>query len=149
MKKQVKKYKGKKYFLLGLRKEDNTKVWLEEASFDCDWYWGLGYVEIWDSREKEITEHWHFDSLFLKNIPESFNEYFAETTLNSSEVWVLLDLMKSLYTCREYSDLIHSGANISSDSIAKDIVKNKTEYERLNKEIIPELLQSVYSLLSK
>ena len=49
-------FNDKKYYLLGKRKEDNRKVWLEEGSWDCDWYWGLGYVEIFSYKYKDIDE---------------------------------------------------------------------------------------------
>ena len=38
---------GDDYYLLGINQE-NEKVWLEKPSWDCDWYWGFGYVEIFN-----------------------------------------------------------------------------------------------------
>ena len=43
MKKEIKKIFNKKNYLLGINKEGH-KVCLEERAFDCDWYWGIGYV---------------------------------------------------------------------------------------------------------
>ena len=49
-KKKMKKEKrfafGKNIYLLGSDK-DGVKYWLEEASWDCGWYWGFGYVETY------------------------------------------------------------------------------------------------------
>ena len=40
MNKRVSKAFGKKIFLLG-RNKYGENVWLEEARWDCDWYWGF------------------------------------------------------------------------------------------------------------
>ena len=149
MEKEVITQFRKKYYLLGIRKEDHAKVWLKAATWDCSWYRGLGYIEVFNKNCTDVKEHTHFDTLFLKDIPESMREYFEETTFNNTEMWQLLDLMKSAYICREYSDLLKNGANICSKAVARPIVNNDTEYERLNKDVIPKLLKEVYKILSK
>ena len=147
LKKEMRLFNDKKYYLLGKRKEDNRKVWLEEGSWDCDWYWGLGYIEIFSYKYKDIDEHTHFDSLF-KNI-DNWNEYFSETTLTKEEMFELFEMMRLLYTSRHYSDMLHVGANITGRrKDLQDIYKNDTEYNRINKEVIPQLLNKVYELLS-
>ena len=51
------------------------------------------------------------------------------------------ELMKSIYTLREYSDFIYrGGAHITSNPCKNDI-KNDDEYKRINKVIIPSLLK--------
>lgn len=145
MKKEYLKKSNEEYYLLGVD-QNNDKVYLKKATFDCDWYWGIGYIETFNGNE--LIAHNHFDYLFLKkNIFNSFKEYFKETVLTENEIWQLLELMKTLYVAREYSDVLHmEGANISKNFNTK-IIANKDEYERLNKKVIPELLEKVYKLL--
>ncbi|MCR1960237.1 hypothetical protein CWE04_11675 [Thomasclavelia cocleata] len=144
----INKFK-KKYYLLGKDLDDN-KVWLEEASFDCGWYWGLGYVEKFNKNYSDIKEHTHFDRLFLKeNIHDSFIEYFSKITLTNNEIWQLLELMKSLYIFREYSDMLHLGGAHISENPCQDILKNDEEYKRINKIIIPKINNKVYELLGE
>ena len=50
MEKKVKVVNGEKFYLLGKRKEDNKNVWLQNANFDCSWYWGVGYIEIFNNK---------------------------------------------------------------------------------------------------
>lgn len=38
--KMVVKRREEKYFLLGVD-EEGVRYWLEQASWNCDWYWGL------------------------------------------------------------------------------------------------------------
>lgn len=148
MKKEIKKVFGHNYYLLGKRKEDGQKVWLEEGHFDCGWYYGLGYVEIFNKNYTDIEEHTHFDCLFLTNkIYDSFVDYFQETTLNDKEIWKLLENMKALYTIRDYSDLLHLGGAHITQNDNKEIIKNDAEYKRINDVVIPTLLNEVYKIV--
>lgn len=147
MKKEVINFHGKKFYLLGLD-SNGDRTYLEEASFDCGWYWGVGYVETFNDSMSDFKSHQHFNSLFLNSyIPESFKDYFVDSPLSDDEIYTLLELMDSLYTVRQYSDLIYNGSsNISSNSCSK-IIKNEEEYERINEVVIPALLSDIYNLL--
>lgn len=152
IKKEIIQKFGKKNYLLGIRKEDNKKAYLIEASWNCDWYWGFGYVETFS--RFDICDHQHFDNLFLeKNIFENFINYFTKTTLNEKEIWKLLEYMKEFYILKEYAEFLQLGANISNkpDYLKEEntIKENKKEVERINKNLIPKLLQEIYNLLSK
>ena len=154
MKKQTIEKFGKKYYLLGDRKEDNKKVWLEEGHFDCDWYWGVGYVEVFNHKYTDIIEHTHFDSLFLKtNIYDSFKDYFKEVTLTDNEIWQLLELMQTIYQLRNISDTIYqkgshiTGNNTEQEIFDEDVYKNM--YDKINNEDIPKLLKQVYKIIRK
>lgn len=136
-------------YLLG-RGKDGDYYWLEQGKWDCDWYWGVGYVETYTNKQnpsiaKDIESHQHFDSLFPTY--DAFNEFFEETVLNDKEVWKLLELMKSIYIARRYSDMLHIGGAHYSTNPNKEDIKNDNEYNRINKIVIPKLLESVYSLL--
>lgn len=147
MKKEVKIVNGQKYYLLGVK--DNKKYWLEEASFDCGWYWGLGYIEVFNKNYSDIILHTHFDSLFLnKNISEELFNFFDDNVLTDGEKWELLELMKSAYISSEYMETLHrGGANISTNKSQK-IIQNKSEYDRIKDIIIPDIMKNVYNILS-
>ena len=154
MKKQTIEKFGSKYYLLGTRKEDNKKIWLQEGNFDCDWYWGVGYIEVFNHNYTDISEHTHFDSLFLKrNIFDSFKDYFKDTTLSDNEIWQLLELMQTIYTLREMSDTIHRrGSHITTADIENHIFNENiylNMYDKISNDTIPTLLNTVYELLEK
>ncbi len=141
---------GKKRYLLGIRKEDDKKVYLTKATWDCDWYWGFGYVNTFTPRD--IYDHQHFDSLFLKNnIFDSFKKYFKQTTLNDNDIYILLNYMKEFYICQKYAEVLRYGGYITS--IAPSITEpknkeaNQKEIERINKILLPELFEKIYKLL--
>ena len=57
---------GKDVYLLGTI--NGRYQWLEAPSWDCDWYWGFGYVEEYTRHDKpsasrDIVSHTHVDSL--------------------------------------------------------------------------------------
>lgn len=156
MKKQVKKAFGKNVYLLGADRE-GTYYWLEEATWDCGWYWGAGYVETYTNNKrpdmsKDIESHQHFDGLFLKGpkmCKDMFDEFFNETPLNDSEKWKLLELMKTIYTLKEYSEVVcRGGSNITSNPL-KEVIKSEEEYNRINKTVLPQLFEEVYKILGE
>ena len=147
MKKETITRFGNTYYLLGIRKEDDKKVYLKKPTFDCGWYWGIGYVETF--RRNDIHDHQHFDSLFLShNIYDGFKDYFKEITLDDKEIWTLLELMQSAYTMRKYSDMLHSkGAHISSNPLG-NLIASDHEYNRINNIIMPSINNEIEKLLS-
>lgn len=152
MKKQVIEKFGKKYYLLGTRKEDDKKVWLEQASFDCDWYWGIGYIEVFNHNYTDIDEHTHFNTLFL-NSYDTFKDYFKEITIENNEIWQLLEFMTTIYQLRNFSDTIYlKGSHITNNNTEELLFNEdiyKKMYDNINNEDIPKLLEQVYKMLEK
>ena len=145
---------GKDIYLLG-KDSLGTYYWLEKASWDCDWYWGFGYVETYTNnknpnRAKDISSHQHFDGLFFNKGKMSFDvfkEFFEETVLTDREIWTLLELMKSFYTAREYASMLHIGGAHYTTNPCKEIIQDFDEWDRINKVVIPAICEEVYNLL--
>lgn len=130
---------NKKFMLLGIRK-DKVKVWMEQASFDCEWYFGFGYLEVLNHRHTDINEHYHFSSLMEKFGLDSLKENFVSSTLTEKEQWVLFDLMKTFYTLKDVSELYHNG---NSHYTTHDLsLKNEQKY----KETLEEQKQVIYAV---
>lgn len=154
MNKKVSSHRGKKVFLLG-KNNDNRYEWLEQSTFDCDWYWGIGYVETYTNNRNpqnsaDTRTHNHFDSMFLKGDSfkfKTFKEHYKETVLTDEEIFKLLELMQTLYTMRAYSDTIHRGGSHYTSNPCSSDIKNEEEYNRINKKVIPSLLNELYKLL--
>lgn len=145
MKKEVITRNGKKQYLLG--RDSVGKVWLEEARWDCNRYWGLGYVKMFGKHEF----HTHFDSQFfnsIKNGYDRFKEIMTETTLSNKELWQLVELMQSAYTARHYSDMLYTGGAHYTENPCKETIKNEAEYKRINEVVIPAIMNKVYELLT-
>lgn len=156
MKKQTIVWHGRKYFLLG-QDESGTKYFLEEARFDCDWYWGIGYVETFSNnrnpaQSKDICSHTHFDYLFFKQNRDgwtAFRKLLPQTPFSDQEIWKILELMRSAYIARRYSDMLHiGGANYTSNP-AKGVIACEAEYKRINEDVIPTILAKLYEIIGE
>ena len=146
---------GKNVYLLG-KDSNGIAHWLEEASWRCEWYWGLGYVETYTNNDhpnisRDINGHQHFDSLIFDNGDanafDKFKGYFVETPFNDKEIWKILEIMKSLYLMKKYAEMLHSGSAHISNNPCSELIKNADEYNRINKEIIPALNKELYNIL--
>lgn len=143
MKKEVSAYRGKIIYLLGKDAEGN-KWYMPEFSWDCDWYWGGGYVQSYGKN----WGHFHFKEFLNAYVVDNFRKFFVETPLTDNEIYQLADLMNSFYVARKFSDLIYRGnSNFTGSIDTDDILKDEVEYRKINKEIIPALAQKIYKLL--
>lgn len=146
---------GKDVYLLG-KDAEGTSYWLEEAKWDCDWYWGGGYVETYTNNDypsmsKDIVTHSHFDSMFFKankNGYDAFTDFFYETPFDNKEIWKICELMKAFYIARQYSDMLFCGGAHYTSNPASEAIKSDTEYKRINETVIPELMRHLYEILS-
>ena len=145
MKKQTTIAFNKKIYLLGADAE-GTKYWLEAPSWDCDWYFGFGYVETYTnndcpSRARDIESHQHFDGLFLNNSTvsafDTFKAFFKETTLDQKEIHLLIDYMSSFYKLKDVAKTLGVGYSNMTET-AKEI----------NEKILPAIFKRIDILLS-
>lgn len=130
--------------------------WLQEATFDCDWYWGIGYVETFTNNSnpalsRDINSHSHFNYMLNgagNNSVDGFRSIFTETDLSNSQIWKLLELMRSAYIAREYADMLHIGGAHYTTNPAREVIQGDLyEYERINRKVIPAIMREVYDLL--
>ena len=155
MQKKTIEWHGRKYFLLGV---DNggIKHYLEKHHFDCGWYWGGGYVESFTNnshpeKSRDIASHTHIDSLLNeggKNWFDRFKELFPESVFTDKELWTFCELMRSFYTARHYSDMLHCGGAHYTTNPAADTIKSEDEYKRINENVIPAINDAIYNLLT-
>mgnify|MGYP001769674544 CR=1 FL=1 len=159
---------GKKVYLLGKLKTGEY-IWLEEAKWDCGWYYGFGYIETYTNNEnpnlsKDISSHSHWDSIivgkqekynFEKQCWELSKEYIhhlnenpkiEESVLSDNESWELAELMEKFYILKNTSNLFYKGsAGVSSSEVT---LKNLDLYNQINKEMMPKIFNRVYEILT-
>ena len=155
MQKRVSYAFGKKVYLLG-RGKDGCHYWLEEPSWDCDWYWGFGFVETYtlDTRPSlshDIASHQHFDYLFLrgpKDCHSMFTEFFEETPLTDGEIWQLLELMQTFYTLKKAAATFVRGGSHITENQFKNIIQSEHRAKELNAVVIPPIAYGACKLLT-
>jgi hypothetical protein len=167
MNKQVTTAFNKDVYLLGKQK-DGTYIWLEKATWDCEWYWGFGYIETYTNNQhpessRDINSHSHWTGLMGKQEVYDFdkkcfkltdkyvhhlneNPDMAETVLTDKESWELADLMKSFYTLKDTAELYHSGNSHLTGT--KVDLKDKAQEDNINKVLLPKIFERIYQILT-
>ena len=55
--------------------------------------------------------------------------------------------MKAFYIAREYSDMVYRGGAHYTSNPAKEAIQDTAEYERINKKMIPSIMEEVYKIM--
>lgn len=129
---------------------DGEVEYLASPSWDCDWYWGFGYLQ-----NKNL--HHHIDGLWKesnKNMFDAIKEYYGETLNNilqiddNKNLWVFCELMATFYALKEAAEVFGRGGAYYTDNPIKELIKNTKEVERINKIILPALFDEIYKLFN-
>jgi hypothetical protein len=136
------------------------KVYLSAPSWDCDWYWGFGYLG-------NKTMHFHVNGLKTidrynveKNVREyefvnlfdGFKKKFGDSLVvtDDKDLWKLCDLFQSFYTLKEVAALYRGGCSHYTDvnNIGLNLT-NLAQYKEINYELIPKIFDAIYDILIK
>lgn len=123
---------------------NGEKIYLTAPSWDCGWYWGFGYVG-------NMNCHYHVDSM-EKNVPfyEAFEKHFGNSfIIRTSDRWTFSELFKSFYLLRQAAGMYHTGGAHLSTNPCKDVIKNKSEEDRINSEVLPAIFDEIYKILDR
>ena len=127
-----------------LFKKDNNGYYLRKPTFDCGWYWGLGYLATGRG------SHLHFDSYFKETPFYDAWVDFDDTPFTKEEAYIITDYMRQLYTLRRMADMLHCGnTNITSNAKALEqfAEQNTAEYKRINNVLIPTVWNALVDVL--
>lgn len=149
--KKIKKEKvhwfSKDAFLLGRKEEDNVKIYLEAGSWDCDWYWGFGYLVSYNKPKTDIKEHYHFDSLLKDFGIRGIQRHFKSFVLSEEKMWLLADLMSSFYKLKKAAEFYYLGnSNYTSEAKLRNR-KDLKMWKRINRDI-EGIIKQVEELLT-
>ena len=140
-----------KNYFLGIN-SNGDKMWLLAPSWDCGWYWGLGYINTYQqnwmpSKARDVLCSTYFDYVFPSS--DIFIDEFNDTPFTKNEKWKIYEYMKELYILRKYSDMMHNGgAYITEGSkTLKGNEENYREYNRINSILIPNIWKELEAIL--
>lgn len=160
---------GKDVFLLGKNREGKC-VWLEEPKWDCGWYWGFGYLEVYTNhnnpeKARDIREHFHFkgivgqqeyydtEKMCFRNKEYVHNPYdspqLSETTFIYEEGWKLAELFKQFYLLQDMASFCHKelpGCHITTSPVNHGYMKDWNE--KINKVTIPKITAEIIRMLT-
>lgn len=141
---------NKDVYLLGEDK-DGTWYWLEEAKWDCDWYWGFGYIETYTrnkepSRAKDIESHQHADDFYPKWW-QGDEPILTAITFTEKEGWELAELLKQFYILKESAEYFGRGKAYMADTKIEPYKKPEL-VEEINKVRMPIIFNRIYEILT-
>ena len=151
--------KNKKY-LMG-KNQRGEKVWLETPSWDCDWYWGFGYLTTKNSHTHVYgltSRHEYYDtekqcyrlsSEYLHNIYDS--PKLVETTFTEEEGWKLSELFKEFYLLKDMAEYTHrnpASCNLTTSTVTPDPEKMAQWHKEINEVMIPLITAEILRMLT-
>lgn len=158
MKKEISNYlkTSKKVYLLG-KNQDGKKMWLNEPSWDCGWYWGFGYICEMNRPRTDINSHQHWDtSVVGPRMTKKDNQYcrnpfdskfFSETTFTEAEGWKLAELFSRFYQLRSSAELFGRGGMHVSGDTSEELKKTDWTKE-INEILIPLVTSQIIAILT-
>lgn len=148
-----------KYPKIYLGKNNNEKIYLTPPSWDCDWYWGFGYlgnknchyhvnglktIEEYNSEK----QYWNTERV---NLYDGFKKHFGDSFIikDDKDIWTLAELFETFYSLKNIAEVYNRGGSHMSSNPCKDIIKNVEEYKRINEIVLPQIFEEIYKILNK
>ena len=124
-----------KYNKIKIGVVNNENIYLSPPSWDCDWYWGFGYIG-------NKNCHYHIDGLkkietynFEKkvfeyefvNLYDGFKKHFGDSFIvkEDKDIWTLAELFKTFYTLKETAEVLGRGGSHYTNNPCSLIIMNK------------------------
>ena len=137
--------KGEKRMFLGRRKSDNAAIYLTKPSWDCNWYWGFGYLG--NSRE-----HYHLSSYANGrniNMRDALLEDYDLNPRIEKQLWVFCELVETAYALKKTAEVLGRGGSHYTTNPLSDIIKNPDEVKRINEIVLPSIFNAIAELFEK
>ena len=148
-----------KYNKIKLGVVNNETIYLTPPSWDCDWYWGFGYlgnknchyhidglnkIETYNS-EKKVFEY------EFVNLYDGLKKHFGDSFIvkEDKDIWMLAELFKTFYTLKETAEVLGRGGSHYGYNPCSLIIKNDIEVKRINEIVLPAIFKEIYNILDK
>lgn len=151
---------GKDKVFFGTRKDDNTGIYLDKPTFDCEWYWSFGSLgnknccyRLNSYQTKTIfikDDAGKYHSFTIKrnlHMRDALLEDYALNPVIEANLWTFCELSLSIYTLKAAADLFHIGGSHTTTNPGKDNLKNNEIYKKLVSELIPAQCQLLWNLI--
>jgi hypothetical protein len=117
------------------------KLWMTKHSWDCNWYWGFGYIG-----NKNL--HCHADVFIEKLIWMSKEDVFESSIFKThDQFWEFKDLLKSAYALKKAAEVYHLGGHCISTKRTK-LVVNKRREKSVNADL-EKVLNTLWDMLTE
>lgn len=123
---------------------DNGRIYLTPPSWDCDWYWGWGYIG-------NTHIHYHLSSMFeKKDMYTGIKEHFKTFVItDNGDLWKFCELVRTFYHLRETSDVLTRGGSHYTTNPCQELIKDADYAKHINTVLIPAIFAETYKLFAK
>lgn len=153
MEKQKSHAFNKDVYLLG-KNSEGIYYWLESPTWDCNWYWGFGYIESYTNNKyphlsRDIQSHQHADNFMSSWFIEwnGSKPILTERTFTDREGWELSELFEQFYFLKKAAENFGRGKCHCSDTTIDNWAKPELATE-INKLIIPKVIARIIEILT-
>ena len=143
----------------GTRKSDNTRIQISKPSWDCDWYWGFGYLG-------NRNEHYHLDSyqsedIHLTDDKGKFHMFTQKRNINmydalledydlapniKKHLWTFCELVLTAYALKDTAETLGRGGSHMTSNPCASIIKNTAEVKRINEICLPAIFEQLNAI---
>jgi hypothetical protein len=136
--------------LLGKSKKYKEAIYLYTPTFDCDWYWGFGYLGNNNYHYHLSSFQQEFGSSLARNISmfDALREDYTlcPTLQNDNNLWTFCELVKTAYALIEIAEVYKLGGSHCSNNPCKELLKNNEQYEHISFVLLPTLFKEIDKL---
>lgn len=126
----------------GTRKDTGEEIYLSAPSWDCDWYWGFGYLG-------NKYCHYHLSGYQNGRNINMYDALLADYNLNpkiKANLWEFCELVLSAYTLKEAAEVLGRGGSHMTTNPCQDIIINKDEVKRINEIVLPAIFNKIEAI---
>jgi hypothetical protein len=103
---------------------NDQPIHLTKHSWDCDWYWGFGYLG-------NRSWHYHFSSVLKDGLRA--DQYFSSSRISNDDWWVIRELFAQAYALEDaYGVYLRNTAGQTNRKGVTDLVGDKELAARIN-----------------
>jgi len=122
---------------------DCENIYLSAPSWDCDWYWGFGYLG-------NKACHYHLNGIDKNiNLHDALLEHFGDSLVikNDGVLWTFCELVKTAYTLKETAEVFGRGSSNYTNNPCSSLIIDKKKVDEINKIILPKIFDEIYRLI--
>ena len=118
---------------------EDEEIYINKHSWDCGWYWGLGYIGNNDL-------HTHASVFIHELLWHDVTEVFIESIFKTdSDFWTFKDLLKQAYALRECAEVyVYGGHCITNKTTG--VIKSEEMNKRINEDL-KKVLDTLWNFL--
>lgn len=126
-------------------------IYLTLPTFDCDWYWGFGYLGNKNlhfplsSYQEELATGETRNINMFDSLKRDYE--LCDALQDDKALWVFCELALTIYTLIDVAGIHNRGGSHFATNPCKDLLKSPEQYEHINFVLLPALFKEMDKVL--